>query len=124
MPSKDIGQSPADNDKPVLTATPLMDLVEQDDGLRLYCTLPGVAPGGAAVTMDGEFLSVRAESRLAPIRGKVHALEFCDIVYEGKIRLPTVDISRIEASIANGLLCVFLPFPPKKPPLRIPVSAG
>ena len=120
--SRNAGTGPAERGDPLLTIAPLMDLVELPDGICLYCNLPGASLGDIAVTVDGEFLHVRAETFLPPIRGKIHALEFSDILYEGKIRLPAVDAKRLEASLANGLLRVFMPFPPKTPPVRIPVG--
>lgn len=112
---------PVERNVPLLTSIPLMDLVELPDGICLYCNLPGTTPDDVSVTVDGEFLHVRAESFPPPIRGKIHALEFSDIVYEGKVRLPAVDAGGLEASLANGLLRVFMPFPPKTPGVRIPV---
>lgn len=108
----------------LLTATPLIDIVELEDGRCLYCNLPGVAPGEVEVTVDKEHLHIRAAARLTPFKGKIHALEFNDILYEGKVRIPAVDSSRVEASLVNGLLRVFIPFPSLSTPVRIPVLAG
>ncbi len=120
-PGREAGTGPAKRGAPRLTIPPLMDIVELPDGICLYCSLPGASLKDIVVTVDKGFLHVRAESFLPPIRGKVHALEFSDILYEGKIRLPAVDFGKLDASLVNGLLRVFIPFPPKNPPVRIPV---
>lgn len=110
--------------EPLLILSPLMDMVELPEGVCVYCNLPGVAPGDISLTVDGKFLHIRAESRLPSIRGKIHALEFNDVAYEGKLVLPAVDTERIEASCSNGLLRVMMPFPAETQPTRIPVTTG
>ena len=126
LPSRG-GQEPENREvpdygEPLLTMPPLMDMVELPEGICVYCNLPGVAPGDISLTIDGKFLHIRAESRLPSIRGKIHALEFSDITYEGKVVLPAVDTERIEASCSNGLLRVMMPFPAEIKPVRIPVT--
>lgn len=107
----------------VLAVMPLLDVVELDGGLCLYCNMPGVAGEDVVLEFDQGVLSLKAEARLAPLPGKVHALEFSDIVYEAKVRIPAmVDMNRIEAVLADGSLRVYLPFPGKGAPVRIPVS--
>lgn len=106
----------------LLIVSPLMDMVELPEGLCVYCDLPGAAPGEIALTVTGRSLHVRAESRLPPIRGKVRALEFNDIVYEGTIELPFVATERVEAFCSDGLLRVTIYFPPVAEPVRIPVT--
>lgn len=109
---------------PPLTVIPLIDMVELPDGVCIYCNLPGAAPADVSLTVEGEFLFLRAEARYKPVPGKIHALEFCDTSYAGRILLPKVDVDRAEASLSNGVLRIFMPFPPKTEPLRIPVAAG
>lgn len=109
---------------PPLTVIPLIDMVELPDGACLYCNLPGAAPADVSLTAEGQFLFLRAEARYEPVPGKIHALEFCDTSYVGRILLPRVDVDRAEASVCNGILRIFMPFPPKMEPARIPVAAG
>lgn len=117
-------RSGAHSATPLLVETPLIDMVELPEGVCLYCNIPGTSPDGISLTVEGEFLYLRAEAGYEPIRGKIHALEFSDTFYEGRILLPPVDASRIEASLANGLLRVFMPFQARKKAVRIPVAAG
>lgn len=112
----------AEGNRILLTTAPLMDLVELEDGCCLYCDLPGVGSDEVELTVDKESLHIRAAARLTPPRGKIHALEFNDIVYEGEVRIPAVDPSRVEASLVNGLLRVFMPFPAPSTPVRIAVA--
>lgn len=109
---------------PLLSMPPLIDMMEMPEGVRLYCNLPGITADEVSLTVEGEFLYVRAEARFPPIRGKIHALEFSDTLYEGRILLPAGDIGRMEASLSNGVLRIFIPFPSRKEAIRIPVTAG
>ncbi|MDL2209800.1 Hsp20/alpha crystallin family protein [Desulfovibrio sp. OttesenSCG-928-O18] len=109
----------------VLSAQPLLDIMERNDGVYLYYNLPGVRLEDIELELDGGVLSLQATARLAPLGGKVHALEFSDIMYESTLRVPAmVDVKRIEASFVNGSLRVFLPSPGKSAPVRIPVIQG
>lgn len=109
----------------VLAIRPLLDILERRDGFHLYCNLPGVTPEDIFLELDGDVLSLKASARLFPVAGKVHALEFSDIVYEARLRLPpTVDARRVTADFDNGCLCVTLPFPDAEGRVRIPVIRG
>lgn len=109
----------------VLSLQPLLDIMGGSDGLYLYYNLPGVRLENIALEFDSGVLSLQATARLAPLAGKIHALEFSDIEYESRLRVPAmIDVKRIAASLSNGSLRVFLPFPDKSAPIRIPVSQG
>lgn len=103
--------------------TPLMDMVELPDGICLYCYIPGAAPENVHLTVTGTVLHLRAEVRLPRIRGKIHALEFSDTVYERKVPLPRSDLARLEATLSCGVLRVFIPFP-LSGKQSIPVTGG
>lgn len=109
----------------MLTATPLMDLVELDDGYCLFCNVPGAEQDRVDVSVHKGILHLRAEAVFEPVPGKVHALEVCDIVYEARFQLTdAVDPARVEAGLADGVLRISLPFRGKKEPVRIPVLKG
>ena len=109
----------------MLTATPLMDVVEQEGGYCLYCNVPGADCDSVDLSVDKGVLHLRAEALLEALPGKIHDLEICDIVYEVRLRLTAfVDAARVEAFLANGVLRIFLPFPRKCAPVQIPVYAG
>ena len=104
---------------------PLMDLVESPDGLVVYCNVPGVTRNGLELTVDKDALHLLGRTEFAALPGRVHALEFGDVIYEAHLTLPlTVDETTIDASLRDGVLTVFLPFPRHRAPRRIPVTKG
>ena len=106
-----------------LAVTPLVDIVETTEGLCLFCNLPGVAPSDLTLTKEGEGLHIKGFAGIAPIPGKIHVLEFSDVLYETRVRISAqIDASHIKASYANGLLRVLLPHPAPTAPVQIPVS--
>ncbi len=103
---------------------PLTDLVENGEGLFVYCNLPGVSHEDLELSVDKGSLLLRGRTRFSCLPGKVQALEFGDVVYETRLSLPlAVDAPRIEASLRDGVLTVFLPFP-RKGAQRIIVTRG
>lgn len=113
---KDIGDA--------MLLQPQMDLLEVADGYCVYCSLAGVRRDDIALGLEDGSLTVSAEARLSKLPGKIHALEFADAVFKGKIELPhNVDTSSISASFFNGLLKVHLPHLAQKNE-RIVIKAG
>ncbi len=107
-----------------IVVRPLLDVVESAEGLFVYCNLPGVAHADLELTVDKNELFVRGPTSFSCLPGKVHALEYGDVLYETRLALPlAVDAARIEASMRDGVLTVFLPFP-RKSAQRIPVIKG
>lgn len=114
-----------DRDTSLMPVTPLLDLVEREEGFILYCDLPGAESNEIELTFHKGILHIRAAVLLDPVPGKVHALEMGDTVYEARLRLTaSVDTDRITAVLAGGVLRVCLPFPSNSGPTRIPVIKG
>ena len=108
-----------------LRVRPLADLVEAENGLYLYCTVAGLALEDLRLEADAESLYLRGETNLGCLPGKVQALEFGDVIFEARYPLPcSVDGDNIEASLLDGVLSVFLPFPTVSPTHRVPVEQG
>lgn len=109
----------------LFTATPLMDLVEREEGFILYCNMPGVDCDEIDLTVHKGILRIRAEALFSPPPGKIHALEMNDTVYEARLRLTAaVDTAAVTAVLSCGVLRVHLPFALKSGPVRIPVLRG
>lgn len=109
----------------LITVTPLLDLVEREEGFVLYCDLPGAEGNEIELTFHKGILHIRAAVLLRHMPGKVHALEMGDTVYEARLRLTaSVDTDRITATLSGGVLRVHLPFPVSSGMTRIPVIKG
>lgn len=108
----------------IFVATPLMDMVEREEGFVLYCNLPGADCGKVELSIHKGILHVRAGSVLDPIPGKIHVLEICDVVYEARLRLnAAVDTTRVKATFSQGVLRVAMPFS-SSGAVCIPVTKG
>ncbi len=102
---------------------PLTDLMETAEGLFLHCNLPGVAQRDLDLTVDRNTLFLRGKTGFSCLPGRVHALEFGDVMYETRLALPrAVAPEGIDASLRDGVLTVFLPFPRTGCSCRIPVT--
>ena len=104
--------------------TPRVDIVETADELLLYADLPGVRPAD---------LDVRFENGELVVHGKCGPRnEYVDFMlteygvgdfYRAFSIDESVDASRIEASLTNGVLALRLPKTEKAKPKRIAVKA-
>ena len=109
-----------------VTVSPQTDIVERAEGLFIYCNMPGVTEEALRISIEDTTLFIHGETAFGPMpQGRIHALEFDDVVFETRFPVPkTVDHSSIAASLRDGVLELFLPYPPKSVPRRIPVSAS
>lgn len=107
-----------------VTTRPAMDLVEGEEGIALFCDVPGVNPDRLYLCLADGSLQLWGETAFSSdMGGHIHALEFDDMVYEANFPLPhAVSGSDIEASLSNGVLTVLFRPPAKSGPRSIPVS--
>lgn len=105
---------------------PAMDLVEGEEGIALFCDVPGVNPDRLYLCLADGSLYLWGETAFSStMEGHIHALEFDDMVYEASFPLPrAVSGSDIEASLSNGVLTVLFRPPVQSGPRSIPVSEG
>jgi HSP20 family molecular chaperone IbpA len=104
--------------------TPAVDIYETDDGLVLVADLPGV---------DKEGLSVRVDSGLLTLQGKLGHPQRANAVYEEygllhyfrEFRLgEEVDQEKIGAELKNGVLTLQMPKREQAKPKQIPVTVS
>ena len=107
-----------------VTTRPAMDLVEGEEGIALFCDMPGVNPDRLYLCLVDGNLHLWGETAFASdMEGHIHALEFDDTVYETSFPLPrAVSGSDIEAGLSNGVLTVLFRPPAQSGPRSIPVS--
>ncbi len=107
-----------------LGAMPRMDLEETDKALRIKLEIPGVDPADVEISVTGNLLTVRGESREEKEeRGATfHRQERRAGVFERSVSLPsTVNPDKADAQFRNGLLTITLEKHPGAQAKRIKV---
>jgi len=110
--------------RPGRTYPPNVDILETDQGLRLWADLPGV---------DQSSIDVELVDDVITIRGRVSTAEYENLRpvyteynvgnYEARFRLSsTIDGARISAKLANGVLELELPKVAAAKPRKIEIS--
>jgi HSP20 family protein len=102
-----------------------IDVVERDDAFEVRASVPGVKPEDVEVVVQGERLTVRAETRREEEqRGEnwlIREQRFGTL--QRTVTLPSaVDSDRAEARIENGVLTLRLPKAQETRPHRISVG--
>lgn len=109
----------------VVAWTPAVDVLEQDDAIRIMAELPGVNPSDVKITVADNVLTIQgSKQQLAEERTeRVHRYERTYGTFERTFTLPaTVDASRITAAYENGVLTVTLPKMEQAKPRQIQVD--
>jgi HSP20 family protein len=104
-----------------------MDVVERDDAFEVRASIPGVKPDDVEVVVQGERLTVRAESRgEQEQRGENWLMrEHRTGTLQRTVTLPSpVSSETCEARIDNGILTLKLPKLQETRPKRISVNTG
>ncbi len=110
----------------VPTFTPTTDIYETKDGLVLLIEMPGVDPDDVDISVEDRVLTITGKTTPTQPPGYtlVHA-EYRDGDYRRAFTLAdTVDTGRIEASMRDGLLRLFIPKAGPAPARRIEVKKG
>jgi len=108
---------------------PRCDVTEAEDAIIVHAEIPGVEPGDLEVTVRNSTLSVRGEKRgvkKEEAKGRSYSERFFGS-FERLITIPsTVDATKIDATLKDGVLEVRLP--KVKPSLpeetKIAIKAG
>jgi HSP20 family molecular chaperone IbpA len=105
---------------------PRTDIFETDDGLVLLADMPGVSADGADVTLERNVLTIRGRTQdHAPQGFSAVYREYEPGDYERVFTLSEdVAAERIEASVKNGVLRLFLPKAGPAQTKRIQVRAS
>jgi HSP20 family protein len=104
---------------------PRIDVSETGQEMRISADLPGVNADDIGVSIVDDILTIRGEKKLEQ-QGDYHVAERSYGMFLRSLRLPySVDIDRIRADFANGVLTVTLPKCKEKERSRkIPVQCG
>ena len=117
--------TPAKSNGPKPTQTPLVDVYESADELMLVADMPGVTPNELAIHVDKDELTIESHRTAAASDAKLLASEFVPRDYRRSFTVPHgLDMDKVRAEFANGILSLHLPKSPAVKPRQIQVRAG
>ncbi len=102
---------PPDLPIPVRRFTPSVDIIEEDDAIRVDVEAPGMNPEDLSVSVSGDYLIVRGDKKQETRECVgVHRSERCYGAFRRSIPLPVdVDRDKVDAIFKNGVLSIVLP---------------
>jgi len=107
------------------SASPAMDVVEGKDAFTLTCELPGIEQKELEVSVSANVLTLKGEKKASEEsgKGKYYRREIWSGTFQKTFSLPpSVDASRIEAKLENGILTMTLPKREEEKPKLIQIK--
>jgi HSP20 family protein len=108
------------------TFAPLVDVMEDTDGLHFAIYLPGIEPEKVELTAENNTLSVKAERPFVKPEGaNQYRLEGTYGSFIRSFTIPnTFDLSKVSANFKNGVLYIDLPKTEAAQPRKIAVQVN
>jgi HSP20 family protein len=108
--------------------TPVVDIRESQNELRLDVELPGINPNDVEITTDNGVLMIRGEKhteRKEDEQSRFHLVERSYGEFTRSFQLPPgLDESRIEATFENGMLSIHIPKSALPQPKKIQIKGS
>lgn len=105
--------------------TPVVDIYEEDGGLRVIAEMPGLERDGIAVSVEKDILTLKGTSPRESVDREYAYREFAPTSYFRQFRLGNkIDQAKIGANYKHGVLDVRLPFAEETKPRQIEVAVG
>lgn len=105
------------------TATPVVDIYENDNEILLLADMPGVAKENISVNIDNGKLSVSGVRKLETA-GTANWEEFGDVEYLRNFSVPqSIDVAKVNAELKDGVLKLHLPKSEAAKPRQIEIKA-
>lgn len=102
---------------------PSVDILENKDGYVLQAEMPGVNKDGLEVTLEDSVLTIVGRRAEDSVKAELLYRESRPLDYRRTFELdPTIDTSRIEAKMEQGILTLRLPKQEKVKPRKITIS--
>ena len=106
------------------TVGALVDIYENDDEILLHADMPGIEKDNISVNVDNGTLTLSAVRKLET-KGVATWEEFGDVEYKRNFSVPqTIDISKVDAELKDGVLRLHLPKSEAAKPRQIEIKAG
>jgi HSP20 family protein len=109
------------------SSLPRLNMIETPESLTVEAELPGVEPQDVDISIEGGELRIRGERKAPEEKGRMDYLrrERTFGPFERTIELPVkVDVDRVQAKFASGILQIVLPKSPESRSRRIEVKVG
>ncbi len=110
----------------VMSLRPLTDIHETKQGVTLYMDLPGVSKETLDIDVDKNVLSIKGAVNLhTPVELSPSYMELHSGVFERRFTLgDELDSEKIEASLKNGELSLFIPHLEQHQPRKIEINVA
>jgi len=105
---------------------PLVDVIEDKEGITLRADLPGVSKEGLAIGVDGDNLTIEGSVSLGenpalkPVYAEVRVAQYKRTFVLSR----DLDTEKIDAGLVNGVLTLRIPKREQARPRRIEVKAA
>ncbi len=118
--------TPAEQTRPGLVFTPVVDIYETDNEIRVLADMPGVKAEDLNIDLRDSVLTISGDVRPWESEGEADLLVEFEIgrFYRQFTLAETIDQNRIEANLADGVLHLTLPKHAKATPRKITVAAA
>jgi HSP20 family protein len=115
----------AESTRNVPVYVPAVDIYESQDALVVIADMPGVAPDNVSIDVRDNTLTLRGTVTLEETKERIHVNEYGVGDYSRQFTLGrTIDQSKIEAAMKNGVLTLTLPKSDISKPRKIAVKAA
>ena len=106
------------------TATPSVDIYENDNEILLYADMPGVHKDDVTINIENGKLSISGVRRLDQ-HGVSNWAEFVDVEYVRSFSIPqSIKVEDVAAKLKDGVLTLHLPKSEAAKPRLIEVTAA
>jgi HSP20 family molecular chaperone IbpA len=118
--------TPAEQTRPGPVFTPVVDIFETENEIRLLADMPGVKPEDLNIDLRDDILTIIGDVQPWEAAGEADLLVEYEIgrFYRQFTLAETIDQDRIEAKLADGVLNLTLPKHAKATPRKITVATA
>jgi len=109
---------------PLVGTSLAVDIYEKDDALVIKAAVPGIKPDDLNISVTGDVITIKGETKEAEEtkNENYHRRELRFGSFCRSVRLPTeVDVNKVDAVFAEGILTLTFPKPEEKLPRSISI---